>query len=66
LYFSFSGLALTRCAVVKQHMVSDGVLHHAWARDIVGELTVDAAVQFLHMWIAVNALPLGDGKDKFA
>ncbi|KAM0866912.1 hypothetical protein ACQ4PT_042345 [Festuca glaucescens] len=58
-------LCLVRPGIAKRRRVCDGVPNHAWARDIVGELTVDVVVQFLRLWNAVQAVPLSDHNDKF-
>ncbi|KAM0931031.1 hypothetical protein ACQ4PT_000540 [Festuca glaucescens] len=58
-------LRLVRPGVAMKRSVRDGVQNHAWVLDIVGELTVDAVVQFLRLWNAVQAVPLSDRDDKF-
>jgi hypothetical protein len=58
-------LKLIRLGVVKRRSMRDGVLNHAWARDIVGELSVDAVLQYLRLWTAIAGVPLNDGEDTF-
>ncbi|KAM0825232.1 hypothetical protein ACQ4PT_069688 [Festuca glaucescens] len=55
-------LKLVRPGVMKRRTVRDGVLNHAWARDIVGELSVDAVVQYLRLWSTVAGVPLNDDR----
>ena len=40
---------------IRRHCcVLDGLASNAWARDIAGELSVDAVVQYLHFWNAIH------------
>ncbi|KAK1643064.1 hypothetical protein QYE76_060869 [Lolium multiflorum] len=58
-------LGLVRPGGVKRRGVCNRVLNHTWARDIVGELSVDAVMQFLRLWNAVEAVLLSDHDDEF-
>ncbi|XP_071678586.1 uncharacterized protein [Lolium perenne] len=58
-------LKLVRPGVVKRRSVRDGLLNHAWATDIVGELSVDAVVQYLRLSAAVVVVPINGGADTF-
>ncbi|KAM0827167.1 hypothetical protein ACQ4PT_068367 [Festuca glaucescens] len=46
-------IKLVKMAVRKRRSVRDGLVGNSWAADIAGELTVDAVVQYLHLWAAV-------------
>ncbi|KAM0829110.1 hypothetical protein ACQ4PT_067085 [Festuca glaucescens] len=58
-------LAMVRPSLVKKRLVSDGLPGDAWVRDITGELSVDAVVQYLHLWDAVHGVVLSEGEDSF-
>jgi hypothetical protein len=49
----------------KQRSVQAGMQGHAWTADIAGELSVDAVVQFMKLWAAVEAVNVGEGADVF-
>ncbi|KAM0860928.1 hypothetical protein ACQ4PT_046225 [Festuca glaucescens] len=50
-------IKLVKMAVRKRRSVRDGLLGNSWAADVAGELTVDAVVQYLHLWAAVDRVP---------
>jgi hypothetical protein len=59
-------LKLVRPGLMRSRTVQQGFLHNAWVRDVAGELTVDAVVQFLRLWTAVHTIEVrGTGADKF-
>ena len=58
-------VAMVRPAVRRSRLVADGLANNAWARDIEGELTVDAVVQYLHLWAAVHAVQRTGHQDEF-
>jgi hypothetical protein len=56
-------LQLVRPAVQRKRTVADGLLGHAWARDIAGKLTYEALSEYLKLWRAIGDVPrLGDGE----
>jgi hypothetical protein len=61
---------LVRPAVRSSRTVHDGLLGNSWARDISGELSVDAVVQYLRLWMQVSATAATqlapDADDSFA
>ncbi|KAM0828404.1 hypothetical protein ACQ4PT_067587 [Festuca glaucescens] len=50
-------IKLVKMAVRKRRSVRDGLLGNSWAADVARELTVDAVVQYLHLWAAVDRVP---------
>jgi hypothetical protein len=58
-------LAMVTPSLVRKRLVSDGILGDAWVRDINGELSVDAVVQYMHMWDPVHGVVLSEGEDSF-
>jgi hypothetical protein len=58
-------LSLVRPSIAKSRTVQTGVEGMAWVRDISGELTVDATVQYLALWSAVQAVQTNGGDDRF-
>jgi hypothetical protein len=48
-------LKLVRPGVVRSRTVLQGRENNAWVLDIAGTLTVDAVVQFLHLWPRIQA-----------
>jgi hypothetical protein len=47
---------LIRPAVRSSRIVHDGLLGNSWVRDIYGELSVDAVVQYIRLWTQVCAI----------
>ncbi|KAM0845794.1 hypothetical protein ACQ4PT_056118 [Festuca glaucescens] len=47
-------LKLVRPAARKRRTVAAGLANNSWALDITGELSVDATVQYLHLWSAIQ------------
>jgi hypothetical protein len=56
-----------RPSVKRARTVADGLLDNGWARDIAGELTVDALRDYLKLWSAIQSVPRHDvdGADTF-
>ncbi|KAM0896123.1 hypothetical protein ACQ4PT_023386 [Festuca glaucescens] len=46
-------LAMVRSRFRRRRTVAQGLLNHAWTADIAGELSVEATVQFFHLWDAI-------------
>ncbi|KAM0883521.1 hypothetical protein ACQ4PT_031574 [Festuca glaucescens] len=59
-------LRLVKPGVVSRRKVSEGMANNSWVRDISGTLSVDAVVQFLKLWVAVESAPRGAGADVLA
>ncbi|KAM0885331.1 hypothetical protein ACQ4PT_030415 [Festuca glaucescens] len=59
-------LKLVKPGVVSQRKVSNGLANNSWVRDISGTLSVDAVVQFLKLWTAVESVPRGAEPDVLA
>ncbi|KAM0826096.1 hypothetical protein ACQ4PT_069108 [Festuca glaucescens] len=61
---------LVRPGLRKRRTVRDGLAGNSWPRDIAGELSVDAVVQYLRLWAAVQDVRAssgdGGGHDSFA
>ncbi|CAM0912886.1 unnamed protein product [Alopecurus aequalis] len=49
----------------RRRTVRDGLAGNAWARDIVGELSIDAVVQYLKLWQAISAVEAVGEADDF-
>ena len=58
-------LSLVRPGIRRKRLVIEGIADNAWARDISGELTIDAVVQYLHLWDAVRAVQRRGIQDQF-
>jgi hypothetical protein len=58
-------LSLVRPSIAKSRTEQTGVEGMAWVQDISGELTVDATVQYLALWSAVQAVQTNGGDDRF-
>lgn len=58
-------VALVRPRLVSQRTVQQGLPGHAWVLDIAGPLSVDATVQFFHLWDAVARVETGGERDVF-
>ncbi|KAM0855446.1 hypothetical protein ACQ4PT_049767 [Festuca glaucescens] len=58
-------LALVKPSLVNKRLIADGLPGDAWVRDIAGELSVDAVVQYLHLWRVVQGIILSEGEDSF-
>jgi hypothetical protein len=57
-------IKLVRPSARRARTMADGLADHRWARDIYGELTVDALREYLMLWNAVQRVPrLGPGVD---
>jgi hypothetical protein len=52
-----------RPAARRARTVAEGCLDHNWARDIRGELSVEAIRGYLNLWGAIQAVPRADGAD---
>jgi hypothetical protein len=50
-------LLLIRPAAQRKRTVAEGLLGHAWVRDIDGELTVDALSGYLKLWRVIQEAP---------
>jgi hypothetical protein len=48
----------------RRRTVRQGLENSSWVLDIVGGLSVDAVVQFLHLWTAVAEVPIHGGDDR--
>ncbi|KAM0827058.1 hypothetical protein ACQ4PT_068438 [Festuca glaucescens] len=58
-------LALVKPRFQKIRSVQQALVDNAWALDIRGALSVDAVVQYLRLWSAVDRTPTGAGDDTF-
>ena len=58
-------VSLVKLNVRWRRRVMDGLEENAWARDIEGELSVDAVVQYLYLWDAVHAVQRVGDQDQF-
>jgi hypothetical protein len=56
-------LTLVRPAARSSRTVQQGLLGASWVRDIAGELSVNAVVQFLRLWRELQGVQLGAGSD---
>jgi hypothetical protein len=56
-----------RPSIKRARTVAEGLLDNGWARDIAGELTVDALRDYLKLWGAIQSVPRHDvdGADTF-
>jgi hypothetical protein len=52
-----------RTCMLLGRTVADGCLDHNWARDIRGELSVEAIRGYLNLWGTIQAVPRADGAD---
>ncbi|KAM0910028.1 hypothetical protein ACQ4PT_014423 [Festuca glaucescens] len=59
-------LKLVRPSIVRSRTVQQGLPGNAWVRDIAGELTVDAVVQYLQLWTRIQNTTLAEGADVFS
>jgi hypothetical protein len=50
-------VTMVRPAVRRKLTVAEGVTENAWARDISGELTVEAVADYLRLWSAIHDVP---------
>jgi mannosylglycoprotein endo-beta-mannosidase len=51
-------LALVQPGPIRTRTAAQGCRNNAWVRDITGVLTVDAVVQFLHLWPLIQTCTL--------
>jgi hypothetical protein len=58
-------IQLVRPGIRRTRTVQHGLLDASWVRDIAGELSVNAVVQFLRMWVELRNVALGTGPDIF-
>jgi hypothetical protein len=56
---------LVRPGIRRSRSVQQGLNDAAWVRDIAGELSMDAVVQFFRLWSAVQGIDVGEGPDRF-
>jgi hypothetical protein len=56
-------LTLVRPAARSSRTVRQGLLGATWVRDIAGELSANAVVQFLRLWRELQSVQLGAGSD---
>jgi hypothetical protein len=56
-------LRLVRPAARSSRTVQEGLIGAAWVQDIVGELSVNAVVQYLRLWEELQGMHLGVGPD---
>ncbi|CAM0951820.1 unnamed protein product [Alopecurus aequalis] len=57
--------ALVRPRIRSRRSVQSGIIGNAWANDIVGPLMVNAVVQYLALWAAIQAVQPAGGSDVF-
>ncbi|KAM0835448.1 hypothetical protein ACQ4PT_062915 [Festuca glaucescens] len=53
-------LAMVRPRFRRRQTVAQGLLNHAWTADIADKLSVDATVQFFHLWDAISGVQPAD------
>jgi hypothetical protein len=56
-------LRLVRPAARSSRTVRQGLLGATWVQDIVGELSINAVMQFLRLWHELQSVQLGAGSD---
>jgi hypothetical protein len=54
---------LVRPGVQRMWTVQQGLQNEAWVRDIAGELSVNAVIQYLKLWVELQRVVIGDGED---
>jgi hypothetical protein len=59
-------MKLVRPGIQRSQTVQQGLADSAWVWDIAGELSVNAVVQFMRLWMALRGLATGIGADRFA
>jgi hypothetical protein len=60
-------IKMVRPSIRRSRTVQQGMTGAAWVRDIAGELSVNAVVQYVQLWVRVHNVQLaGDGDDSIA